>query len=117
MSGGIVLGIDLGTTNSVVAVSDGGQSRVIPGPDGRRLWPSVVAFPPTNDVLVGPHARERRLIDAPNTIYSVKRLIGLPFESEEVTRARQRLPFALSPGDNGRITVRARHKDYTLPEI
>jgi molecular chaperone DnaK len=76
-----VLGIDLGTTNSVVAVASGGQVRVLTSPEGDKLYPSVVSFHPSGDVLTGYPARERRLVDAPSTIYSIKRLIGRPFGS------------------------------------
>ena len=88
---GPVLGIDLGTTNSVVAIAEGAGVRVLRDGEGNSLVPSVVSFHPNGSVLVGYPARERRLLDAKNTIYSVKRLIGRPFASDEVTRARERL--------------------------
>src|SRR5690606_13027725 len=93
-----VLGIDLGTTNSVVCVAEDGQTRVLPDAEGNELIPSVVSFHPTGDVLVGQTARERRLLDAKNTVYSVKRLIGRPFSSPEVRRAQERFPFELCEG-------------------
>jgi molecular chaperone DnaK len=112
-----VLGIDLGTTNSVVAVASGGQVRVLTSPEGDKLYPSVVSFHPSGDVLTGYPARERRLVDAPSTIYSIKRLIGRPFGSEEVRRASERLPFAFTEGPTGGALVVARGETYTLPEI
>ena len=112
-----VLGIDLGTTNSVVAVADEAGVRVLPGAEGSNLVPSVVAFHPSGDVLVGYAARERRLLDARNTVYSIKRLIGRPFQSEEVRRARERFPFALCEGPTGGALVQLRGETYTLPEI
>ncbi|MCC7540752.1 MAG: Hsp70 family protein [Deltaproteobacteria bacterium] len=113
-----VLGIDLGTTNSVVAVSDAGNTRVLTEPEsGSALIPSVVSFHPSGDVLVGHGARDRRLVDAANTVYSIKRLIGRPFRSEEVRRARERFPFELREGPTGGALVVARGESYTLPEI
>lgn len=113
-----VLGIDLGTTNSVVCVVDGqSEPRALPDGDGNQLIPSVVSFHPAGDVLVGHPARDRRLLDAPNTIYSVKRLIGRPFGSPEVRRAQERFPFELCEGPTKGVLVRARQETYTLPEI
>ena len=114
---GQVLGIDLGTTNSVVAVANEGEVRVLETPRGDALIPSVVSFHPNGGVIVGRPARERRLIDAQNTIYSVKRLIGRPFGSPEVTRARERFPFTIEPGPSGGALVSARQITYTLAEI
>jgi molecular chaperone DnaK len=112
-----VVGIDLGTTNSVVAVSDGNDVRVLPSEDGFPLIPSVVSFHPNGDILVGRPARERRLIDARNTVYSLKRLIGRPFRSEEVRRAMERFPFRLEAGPTGGVLVGVRNETYTLSEI
>jgi molecular chaperone DnaK len=117
MSSSPVLGIDLGTTNSVVALADGTRVQVLVDADGNRLIPSVVSFHPQGDVLVGYAARERRLLDAKNTVYSVKRLIGRPFDSPEVTRARSRFAFDLVEGPNKSVLVKARNETYTLPEI
>ncbi len=111
------LGIDLGTTNSVVCVTDGAGVRVLPDGDGNLLIPSVVSFHPAGDVLVGHPARERRLLDARNTVYSVKRLIGRPYRSPEVTRAQERFPFELREGPTQGVLVAARGETYTLPEI
>src|SRR5690349_10507750 len=115
--GSPVLGIDLGTTNSAVAVAIDGKVQVLPDAEGNKLFPSVVSFHPSGDVLAGYPARERRLVDAPNTIYSVKRLIGRPFKSDEVRRAVERLPFAFEEGPTGGALVVARGETYTLPEI
>ena len=116
MSNGPVIGIDLGTTNSVVAVADKNGARVLSGEDGA-LVPSVVSFHPSGDVLVGAAAKERRLLDAANTVYSVKRLIGRPFSSYEVKQARDRFAFELSEGPSGGVLVTARGETYTLSEI
>ncbi|MGE0785231.1 MAG: Hsp70 family protein [Sandaracinaceae bacterium] len=117
MSDGPVLGIDLGTTNSVVAIADGGQARVISDPEGRRMVPSVVSFHPAGHKLVGYEARDRRLIDAKNTVYAVKRLIGRPYDSPEVERARQRFGFAIAPNKHGGCIVEVRSGRYALAEI
>jgi molecular chaperone DnaK len=111
------LGIDLGTTNSVVAVADGKHARVLADAEGRRLIPSVVSFHPDGSILVGHEARERRLVDAENTVYSTKRLIGRPFDSDEVQRAKARLAFGLEASAQGGVQVRVRRGSFALPEI
>lgn len=113
----IVLGIDLGTTNSVVSVADGTDVRVLMDEGGSRLIPSVVSFHPDGRVLVGIEARERRLVDAPNTVYSVKRLIGRPFRSGEVAEAQKRFAFKLKESANGGVLVAIRNDTFTLTEI
>ncbi|MGB8328991.1 MAG: Hsp70 family protein [Polyangiales bacterium] len=117
MSNGPVIGIDLGTTNSVVAVADQPGGRVLASSDGAKLIPSVVSFHPSGDVLVGGPAKERRLLDAQNTVYSIKRLIGRPFTSYEVQQAQERFAFELSEGPSGGVLVTARGETYTLSEI
>ncbi|GAC1554121.1 MAG: hypothetical protein NVS3B10_15600 [Polyangiales bacterium] len=114
---GAVVGIDLGTTNTVVAVVRGGKALVLADETGARLLPSVVSFHPSGEVLVGAKARERRLVDARNTIYSIKRLIGRSWNSDEVTRAKARFPFELREGPTHGPLVAARNETYTLPEI
>jgi molecular chaperone DnaK len=116
VSNGPVIGIDLGTTNSVVAVADQNGARVLSGEDGA-LIPSVVSFHPSGDVLIGAAAKERRLLDAQNTVYSVKRLIGRPYSSYEVKHASERFAFELSEGPSGGVLVTARGETYTLSEI
>src|SRR5262249_14714254 len=95
---GPAVGIDLGTTNTVVAAVCQGVAATLPDPEGRRLLSSVVSFHPSGSVLVGAPALGRRFVDAANTIYSVKRLIGRPWASLEVQRARAKLPFELREG-------------------
>ena len=112
-----VLGIDLGTTNSVVAFADEQRVRVLRDEDGQLIIPSCVSFDGSGRMLVGQEARERRLVDARNTIFSVKRLIGRPYRSLEVKRAAQRLPFVLEEGATGGVVVRVRGETYSLPEI
>ena len=116
MSNGPVIGIDLGTTNSVVAVADLNGARILSGENGA-LIPSVVSFHPSGDVLIGAPAKERRLLDAQNTVSSVKRLIGRPYTSYEVKQAAERFGFELSEGPSGGVLVTARGETYTLSEI
>ena len=108
---GPVLGIDLGTTNSVVAYADEHRVRVLRDEDGQLITPSAVSFDPNGRMLVGHEARERRLVDARNTIFSVKRLLGRPFRSPEVQRAAEKLPFALEEGTTGGVAVRVKVTD------
>lgn len=112
-----LLGIDLGTTNSVVCVARGGELRVLVDAEGNTLIPSVISFHPSGEVRVGHAARARQLLDAKNTIYSVKRLIGRPFGTPEVRRAEERFPFEICEGPNEGVLVRARDETYTLPEL
>src|SRR6202167_521222 len=112
-----VVGIDLGTTNTVVACARSGRVHVVADEQGRRLLPSVVSFHPNGEVLVGSPAKERRVVDAKNTIASVKRLIGRAWGSDEIKRARQRFPFELKEGPGQGPLVVARGQEYTLPEI
>jgi molecular chaperone DnaK len=113
----VAVGIDLGTTNTVVGVVRDGLAFTIPDPNGRRLVPSTVSFHPTGRVLVGYPAVDRRIVDAPNTIYSVKRLIGRAWGSPEIEAARTRMPFKLVEGDKQSVAVEARGERYSLPEI
>ena len=111
------IGIDLGTTNTVVAAVVDGVAVTLEDEQHRRLLPSVVSFHPSGSVLVGDAARERRLIDPENTIFSVKPLIGRPFDSEEVKAARGRFPFQFTEGAKNSTMVLARDVAYALPEI
>jgi molecular chaperone DnaK len=113
----LAIGIDLGTTNTVVASVIDGVATTLHDQHGRHLIPSVVSFHPSGDVLVGDLARARRWVDAENTIYSVKRLIGRPWSAREVQDAAPRFPFALKAGPRDTTMVGARGIDYLLPEI
>ena len=112
-----VVGIDLGTTNTVVACVRGGQVHVLADEQGRRLLPSVVSFPPNGEVLVGYAAKERRVLDARNTIASIKRLIGRPWDSAEMARARRRFAFELKEGPGHGPLIVVRGQEHTLSEI
>jgi molecular chaperone DnaK len=112
-----VVGIDLGTTNTVVAAVRGGQAFALADESGSKLIPSVVSFHTNGAVLVGDAARQRRFVDPANTIFSVKRLIGRAWESDEVRRARARFPFEMRQGPGQATLIAARGETYTLPEI
>ncbi len=112
------VGIDLGTSNTVVAHVDDGNARALAEETTRDvLIPSVCAFHPSGAVLVGREAKERRLQDPKNTVFSTKRLIGRAWSSKEVGQARVRLPYELREGKNSSVMVHARGAQYTLPEI
>ena len=112
-----VVGIDLGTTNTVVGCVRTGKVHVLADEKGVRLLPSVVSFHPNGEVLVGGAAKARRVIDARNTVYSHKRLIGRSWGSPEIAQARQRFAFELREGPGQGPLVHARGQDYTLPEV
>jgi molecular chaperone DnaK len=112
-----VVGIDLGTTNTVVGVARDGHASAVRDSDGEYLIPSVVSFHPSGSILVGRPAKERRVVDAVSTIYSIKRLIGRSWNSEEVTHARARFPFEMREGPGQAALVVARGETFTLPEI
>ena len=113
----IAVGIDLGTTNSVVGAVRDGLAFTIADPNGRRLIPSTVSFHPSGKVLVGYPAIDRRLIDPDNTVYSIKRLIGRGWGSDEVQQAASRFSFKMKEGPKQGTIISARGEDYTLPEI
>jgi molecular chaperone DnaK len=112
------VGIDLGTTNSVVAVSIQGKPQVIIDPTtGSSLIPSVVSFPEAGGRIVGRAARARKAFDPAHTVSSVKRLLGRPFKSEEVRRARSRVAFDLKEGADSAVLVQTRAGAFSLPEV
>ena len=90
-----IIGIDLGTTNSVVAVMEGGEPTVIPTAEGGRLAPSVVGFSKNNERLVGQTARRQSVVNPDNTVSSIKRLMGRGYDDADVARAREVLPLSL----------------------
>jgi molecular chaperone DnaK len=114
---GKIIGIDLGTTNSVVAVMMGSEPIVIPSTEGERLIPSVVAVNKNGERLVGRVARNQAIINAENTIFSVKRFMGSQFKDELAQSTLQRVPYHVSPGGNGGIIIRMGAKEYAPPEI
>ncbi|MBE0682014.1 MAG: molecular chaperone DnaK [Anaerolineales bacterium] len=112
-----IIGIDLGTTNSVAAVMQGGEPIVIPSAEGERLVPSVVAMNKNNERLVGRVARNQAITNPQNTIFSVKRFMGRKADDPEVERTRKRVPYAVNGADNGDVRVTLGGKDYSAPEI
>jgi len=112
-----IIGIDLGTTNSVAAVMSGGEPVVIPSAEGERLVPSVVAMNKNNERLVGRVARNQAITNPQNTIFSVKRFMGRKSDDPEVERTRKRVPYAVNSADNGDVRVRLGDKDYSAPEV
>jgi len=112
-----VIGIDLGTTNSVVAYLEGGQPVVIPNKEGSRLTPSVVAFTKQGEILVGQLAKRQAITNPKNTIFSIKRLMGRRYDDPEVEKARKVLPYEIIPGKHGEACVKMGDRVYTPPEI
>jgi molecular chaperone DnaK len=114
---GKIIGIDLGTTNSVAAVMQGGEPVVIPSAEGERLVPSVVAVNKNNERLVGRVARNQAITNPQNTIFSVKRFMGRKAGDPEVERTKQRVPYAVHEAPNGDVRVELGGKEYSPPEI
>ncbi len=114
---GKIVGIDLGTTNSVVAVMQGGEPIVIPSAEGERLVPSVVAVNKNHERLVGRAARNQAIVNPENTIFSIKRLMGRKYGDAETTKTEQRVPYKISKAPNGDSRVQMDGKDYSPPEI
>lgn len=110
-----VIGIDLGTTNSVVAIMEGGQPRVIVNQEGARTTPSVVAFTKDGEILVGAPAKRQAITNAQNTVYSIKRFMGRRYE--EVTEEIKRVPYKVVRGPHGDARVEVMGKIYSPPEI
>ena len=115
---GRIIGIDLGTTNSVVAVMEGGEPTVIPSSEGGNLIPSVVAInTKTGERLVGRVARNQAVVNPENTIFSVKRFMGRKFNDKEVKDAAKLMPYKVSAASNGDVRIRLNERDYSAPEI
>jgi molecular chaperone DnaK len=110
-----VIGIDLGTTNSVVAVLEGGDPVVIPNSEGGRTTPSVVGFTKDGERLVGQIAKRQAVTNPRNTVFSIKRFMGR--KMDEVTEETKRVPYAVAAGANGLASVEVQGKRYTPPEI
>jgi molecular chaperone DnaK len=110
-----VIGIDLGTTNSVVAVMEGGEPVVIPNQEGSRLTPSVVAFTKEGEILVGQVAKRQAITNPENTIFSIKRFMGRRYD--EVQEEIKKVPYKVVKGPNGDVRIEVRGRQYTPPEI
>ncbi len=114
---GKVIGIDLGTTNSCVAIMSGGDPVVIANAEGARTTPSIVGITEKAERLVGQIAKRQAITNPENTIFSVKRLMGRKFKSREVQEAMKRLPYKVVEADNGDAHVVIRGKSYSPPEV
>ena len=112
-----VLGIDLGTTNSCVSVMEGGAPQVLANREGSRTTSSIVAFAEDGDRLVGQIAKRQAITNPQNTVFAVKRLIGRKFDSEEVRRAKEVLPYTVVPSENGDVSLQIRERAYSPEEI
>src|SRR5467141_1868767 len=110
-----VIGIDLGTTNSVVSVVEGGEPVVIPNEEGGRTTPSVVAFTKSGERLVGQVAKRQAITNPQNTIYSIKRFMGRKFA--EIAEEAKNVPYVIKEGKNGEAVVQIGDRTYTPPEI
>jgi len=110
-----IIGIDLGTTNSVVAIQEGEKTTVIPNEEGGRTTPSVVAFSAKGEILVGQVAKRQRVTNPENTIYSIKRFMGRRFN--EVGQEIKKVPFKVEEAENSDVRVEAHGKKYAPPEI
>jgi molecular chaperone DnaK len=114
---GKIIGIDLGTTNSVVAVMEGGEPVVIASAEGERLVPSVVAINKNGERLIGRVARNQAVVNPENTIFSIKRFMGRKFNDTEVQRALARVPYKVAQASNGDVRVVLGGKEYSPPEV
>jgi len=114
-----IIGIDLGTTNSVASVMEGGEPTVIPTAEGGRLCPSIVAFNDSGERLVGQVAKRQAVVNPDNTIFSIKRLMGRRYDDAQVEKARKVLPYEIvqGPSNDARVYVPVKDKEYTPQEI
>ncbi len=112
-----IIGIDLGTTNSVAAVMQGGEPVVIPSAEGERLVPSVVAVNKNHERIVGRAARNQAIINPENTIFSIKRFMGRRLDDPDVERTKERMPYQISKAPNGDLRVSLDGREYSPPEI
>jgi len=112
-----VIGIDLGTTNSCMAVMEGGEAVVIPNSEGNRTTPSVVAFTKGGERLVGQVAKRQSITNPDNTIFSIKRFMGRKFSDPEVDRDKRLVPYRIAQAPNGDVQVEAQGEKYAPPQI
>ncbi len=115
---GRIIGIDLGTTNSVVAIMEGGEPTVIPSSEGGRLVPSVVAInPKSGERMVGQVARRQAIVNPENTIFSIKRFMGRKYSDPEVQKGLELVPYKVSAAPNGDVRVHMGGREYSPPEV
>lgn len=114
---GKIIGIDLGTTNSCVAIMDGGQPRVLENAEGDRTTPSIIAYTQDGEVLVGQPAKRQAVTNPQNTLFAIKRLIGRRFEDAEAQRDKDIMPYKIVPADNGDAWVEVKGQKIAPPQI
>jgi molecular chaperone DnaK len=114
---GKIIGIDLGTTNSCVAILEGGQPKVIENAEGARTTPSIIGYMEDGEILVGAPAKRQAVTNPKNTLYAVKRLIGRKFEEKEVQKDISLMPFEISKADNGDAWVKVRDQRLAPPQV
>ena len=114
---GKIIGIDLGTTNSCVAIMEGNTPKVIENSEGARTTPSIVAYQEDGEILVGASAKRQAVTNAKNTLYAVKRLIGRKFDEKEVQKDIDLMPYKIVKADNGDAWVEVRGKKLAPPQI
>ncbi|MGL4764182.1 MAG: molecular chaperone DnaK, partial [Aeromonas sp.] len=114
---GKIIGIDLGTTNSCVAILDGDTARVIENAEGDRTTPSIIAYADDGEILVGQPAKRQAITNPKNTLFAIKRLIGRRFEDDEVQRDLKIMPYAIAKADNGDAWVEVKGKKMAPPQI
>src|SRR5512138_1411895 len=112
-----VIGIDLGTTNSCVAIMDGGKPRVIENSEGDRTTPSIVAFTKDDEVLVGQSAKRQAVTNPHNTLFAVKRLIGRRFDDDVVQKDIKMVPYKIAKAKNGDAWIEVKGEQYAPPQI
>ena len=112
-----IIGIDLGTTNSCVAIMEGGKPKVIENSEGARTTPSIVAYTEENEILTGAPAKRQAVTNAKNTLFAVKRLIGRRFEEKEVQKDIGLMPFKIVKADNGDAWVEVRGKKIAPQQV
>ncbi|RME12899.1 MAG: molecular chaperone DnaK, partial [Ardenticatenia bacterium] len=113
-----ILGIDLGTTNSVMAILEGGEPVVIPNAEGQRLTPSIVAInPKTGERLIGEVAKRQAVTNPTNTVTAIKRFMGRRFRDEQTQREIERVPYQVVEAVNGGVRVLLNGREYAPPEI
>src|SRR3954465_3973743 len=112
-----IIGIDLGTTNSCVAIMEGGKPKVIENSEGSRPPPSVVAYMDDGEVLVGAPAKRQAVTNPKNTLYAIKRLIGRRFTEKEVQKDINLMPYQIIAADNGDAWVSVRGKKLAPPQV
>ena len=114
---GKIIGIDLGTTNSCVAIMDGGKARVLENAEGDRTTPSIIAYTQDGETLVGQPAKRQAVTNPQNTLFAIKRLIGRRFQDEEVQRDIKIMPYKITSSDNGDAWLEVKGQKMAPPQI